>query len=106
MRLKAKLLSIEAGGPLIVVLNPKIAKELDLAPADRVRILAEKKYIVAIADKSSTGTAVKIASGSGVGEVIAVYDAPVKIVEIGGSKPTSVQGDKRTKIRRDDGNHF
>ncbi len=54
MRLKAKLLSIESGGPLVIVLNPKIAKELDLAPADRVRIMAEKKYAVAITDLSST----------------------------------------------------
>jgi len=52
MRLKTKLLGIETGGPLIVVLNPKIAAELDLSPADRVRVMAENKYCVAIANIS------------------------------------------------------
>ncbi|MEM2873935.1 MAG: AMP phosphorylase [Candidatus Nanoarchaeia archaeon] len=53
MRLKAKLLNIESGGPLIVVLNPTTIKEMDLGPADRVRIMAEKHYAVAIADSST-----------------------------------------------------
>ena len=53
MRLKVKLLGIEAGGPLIVALNPKIVKSLDLEPADRVRIMGDKKYIVAVADVSA-----------------------------------------------------
>lgn len=54
MRLKTKLLNIESGGPSIVVLNPAVAKELDLGPADRVRVMAEKHYAVAVANISST----------------------------------------------------
>jgi AMP phosphorylase len=53
MRLKAKLLNIESGGTLIIALNPKVMKELDLEPADRVRVMSEKKYAVAITDVSS-----------------------------------------------------
>ena len=54
MRLKAKLLNIESGGPLIVVLNNNVVKELDLGPSDRVRVMSEKRYAVAVADSSST----------------------------------------------------
>lgn len=54
MQLKTKILNIESGGPLIVTLNPSVVKELDLGPSDRVRLMAERKYAVAIADVSST----------------------------------------------------
>lgn len=50
MKLNAKLFDIEAGGPYIILLNEKIAKELDLFSSDRVRVLAEKRYVVAIVD--------------------------------------------------------
>ena len=53
MRLKTKILNIESGGPLVVALNPVVMKELDLGPSDRVRLMAERKYAVAIADVSS-----------------------------------------------------
>jgi len=50
MELKAKLFDIEAGGPFIVLLNERVAKELDLMSGDRARIMAEQRYIVAIVD--------------------------------------------------------
>ncbi|MEM4714345.1 MAG: AMP phosphorylase [Candidatus Nanoarchaeia archaeon] len=53
MRLKAKLLNIETGGPFIVVLNPKAAEDLDVKPNDRVRVMSENKYCVAIVNVSS-----------------------------------------------------
>ena len=54
MYLKTRILNIESGGPLIVALNPAVVKELDLGPSDRVRVMAERKYAVAIANVSST----------------------------------------------------
>ena len=54
MKLRAKILGIEAGGPLVAVLNTKTLKSLGLIATDRVRGMAEKKYVVAIIDSSST----------------------------------------------------
>lgn len=94
MRLKAKLLSIESGGPLIVVLNPKIAKELDLAPADRVRILAEKKYAVAIADLSSTIKEGEVGIFQEVQNLLNIFaDQPLTIIPE--EKPYSIQSIKK-----------
>ncbi len=53
MRLQAKILGIEAGGPYVAVLNPKNLKALGVITSDRIRIMAEKKYAVAIVDSSS-----------------------------------------------------
>jgi len=50
MELKAKIFDIEAGGPFIVLLNEKIAKELDLMSGDRARVMAERRYVVALVD--------------------------------------------------------
>jgi len=50
MELKAKLFHIEAGGPYIVLLNRNVARELDLMSGDRARVMAERKYVVAIVD--------------------------------------------------------
>ena len=94
MRLKAKLLSIESGGPFIIVLNPKIAKELDLAPADRVRIMAEKKYAVAIADLSSTIKETEIGIFNEVQELLNISsDQPITIIPE--EKPYSIQSIKK-----------
>ena len=50
MELRAKLFQIEAGGSFIILLNEKIAKELDLMSGDRARVMAGRRYIVAIVD--------------------------------------------------------
>ncbi|MBD3263368.1 AMP phosphorylase [Candidatus Woesearchaeota archaeon] len=50
MKLKTKVFDIESGGALIVLLNEKIAKELDVTSGDRVRVMAEGKYVVAVVD--------------------------------------------------------
>jgi len=94
MRLKAKLLSIESGGPFVIVLNPKIAKELDVAPSDRVRIMAEKKYAVAIADFSSTVAENEIGIFQEVQKLLNISaDQPVTIIPE--EKPYSIQNIKK-----------
>ncbi len=90
MRLKAKLLSIESGGPFIIVLNPKIAKVLDLAPSDRVRVMAEKRYAVAIADISSTIAENEIGLFHEIQEKLNISpDQPIALVPE--EKPYSIQ---------------
>jgi len=80
MRLKTRILNIESGGPFIVALNPKVVKELDLGPADRVRLMAEKKYVVAIADVSET---VKE-------NELGVFDEVQKILNLHPSQPVTI----------------
>ncbi len=54
MQLKAKFLKISTGGPPIVVINPAVFKELGLEPMGRVRLMDDKKYMVAIVNVSET----------------------------------------------------
>ncbi len=54
MQLKSKILNIESGDAYVVVLNPKIIKDLALAPSDRVRIKYKNKYLTAVVDVSKT----------------------------------------------------
>jgi AMP phosphorylase len=94
MRLKAKLLSIESGGPLVIVLNPKIAKELDIAPSDRVRIMTEKKYAVAIADLSSTISENDMGIFQEVQRLLNIFaDQPITIIPE--EKPYAIQSIKK-----------
>lgn len=94
MRLKAKLLSIESGGPLVIVINPKIAKELDIAPSDRVRIMSEKKYVVAITDFSSTISENEVGIFREIQQLLNISaDQPVTIIPE--EKPYSIQGIKK-----------
>ena len=94
MHLKTKLLGIEAGGPYIVVLSPKIAHDLDLGPSDRVRVMSEKKYVVAIADFSSTIKDDEIGLFEEVREILNASDgAPVTIIPE--EKPASIQSIKK-----------
>lgn len=80
MRLKTKILGIEAGGPLVVVLNPKVVKDLDLIVSDRIRVMAEKKYLVAIVDSSSN---IKE-------DEIGVFDEVKKILDIHQGQPVAI----------------
>jgi len=50
MKLKTRIFEIESGGAFIILLNEKNAKDLDVFPGDRVRILNSRKYIIAIVD--------------------------------------------------------
>lgn len=94
MRLKAKLLSIESGGPLVIVLNPKIAKDLDIAPSDRVRIMTEKKYAVAIADLSSTISENDMGIFQEVQRLLNIFaDQPITIIPE--EKPYAIQSIKK-----------
>ncbi len=80
MRLKAKILGIEAGGPFVVVLNTKAIKDMDLEPADRVRIMAEKRYIVAVVDSSNTVSE----------DEIGVFEEVRQFLNIAASQPVAV----------------
>jgi hypothetical protein len=62
--------SVQAGDP-----EPKELFYLSSFHRNFVLIEEWSNLLREIADKSSTGTAIKIASGAGVGEVVAVYDA-------------------------------
>jgi len=94
MKLKTKILNIESGGPLIVALNPAVIKELDLGPADRVRIMAERKYAVAIADVTSTIKENEIGVFEEVRQLLGLQPSqPVTIIPE--EKPASIQTIKK-----------
>ena len=50
MKLKAKLYDIESGDAKIILLNEKISKELDVSLGDRVRVMANDRYTIAVVD--------------------------------------------------------
>lgn len=80
MRLKSKLLDIGAGGPFIVVLNPKVIKELDLQHMDRVRVMAEKKYLVCVVNISE-----KVREGE-----IGIFDEVREHLGLHASQPVTI----------------
>lgn len=94
MRLKTKILNIESGGPLVVVLNPNVIKELDLGPADRIRIMAERKYAVAIADSSSTIKENEIGVFEEIKKLVNL-DAGQPVTIIPEEKPLAIQSIKK-----------
>ncbi|MGB9675450.1 MAG: AMP phosphorylase [Candidatus Nanoarchaeia archaeon] len=85
MRLKTKLLGIETGGPLIVVLNPKTAAELDIMPSDRARIMAENEYCVVI---------VNISHRIGENE-IGIYEEVQKQLDLSDGQPVTIIPEER-----------
>jgi AMP phosphorylase len=54
MKLKPRKININAGGPLIAVLNAKDAKHLDVDPLDRIEITYGKKKIIAVVDTTDS----------------------------------------------------
>jgi AMP phosphorylase len=54
MKLATKIFNVEAGGTYIVLLNEVTAKDLDVYPGDRVRLMAEGHYILAVINISGS----------------------------------------------------
>ena len=94
MRFKAKLLNIESGGPLVAVLNPKTVKEFDLGPSDRVRVMSEQRYSVAIADSSSTIKENEIGIFEELADVLHIEEG-LPLTVIPEEKPNSIQSIKK-----------
>ena len=81
MQLKAKFLKISTGGPPIVAINPQVFKELGLEPMGRVRLMDDKKYIVAIVNVSATVKDDEVFLFEEVGAALKVYEGePVTVV--------------------------
>jgi len=70
MKLATKLFRVEAGGTYIVLLNEEIAKDLDVHPGDRIRLMAEGRYVIAVINISSSVEKNEIGAYSEVSETL------------------------------------